>query len=143
MEEVKYDKSRWAKGEWDSEPDRVDFVHVGYACLLLRNNLGNWCGYVAIPSDHPLYGKKDADVNVHGGLSYAAKCSGPICHAPEPGMPDDVWWLGFDTAHVFDVSPALERLGLKEFFGGSSYKNLTYVRKETESLAEQLRDLKV
>lgn len=29
-----------------------------------------------------------------------------ICHKVEPGETDDVWWLGFDCAHLGDFSPA-------------------------------------
>ena len=40
----------WGQGPWDDEPDRVDFEHAGFPCLLLRNpRLGQWCGYVAVP----------------------------------------------------------------------------------------------
>jgi len=102
----KYNKSTWSKGEWDSEPDRKDFIESGFSCFILRNQMGNWCGYVGVPSNHPAFGKHydDVNVDVHGGLTYSAKCSGHICHIPEKGMPDDVWWLGFDTAHCGDFS---------------------------------------
>ena len=39
-----YDKTRWADGPWMNEPDRVDFVHAGFACFALRNYMGVWCG---------------------------------------------------------------------------------------------------
>lgn len=134
--EVKYDKTNWKRGPWDNEPDRVDFIHEGFSCFILRNNSGNWCGYVGVPNTHRFYGKSydDPDVSVHGGLTYAAKCAGHICHIPEPGMPDDVWWLGFDTAHAGDTTPAYD-FGLHEF---STYKDMNYVIAQTKSLAEQL-----
>jgi hypothetical protein len=134
----KYDKSKWTHGEWDNEPDRKDFIHTGYSCFILRNGSGNWCGYVGIPSTHPSFGKDydDVPVNVHGGLTYANKCGPPICHIPEPGMPDDVWWLGFDTAHSGDASP----LTLLNFKHGV-YRNMEYTINETKQLAEQLRGM--
>jgi len=101
----KYDKSKWTKGPWDNEPDRLDFIHAGFSCFILRNNHGNWCGYVGVPEDHPDFGKQDTDYNVHGGITYRDLCSPPICHIPENGMPEKVWWIGFDTAHGGDKSP--------------------------------------
>ncbi len=32
--EYKVDKSQWPDGPWKNEPDRVDFVHAGYACAI-------------------------------------------------------------------------------------------------------------
>lgn len=139
---AEYDKSRWKKGEWDTEPDRVDFIHSGFSCMLIRNLHGNWCGYVGVPSTHSAHGKDydDVNVDVHGGLTYADKCRGHICHVPEPGMPDDVWWLGFDTAHSGDLSPS-EYLNFGED-DGTTYKNVEYARNETAQLAEQLEAMK-
>lgn len=139
------DKSTWGPGPWQSEPDRVDFVHAGFACFALRNDrLGHWCGYVGVPREHPAYGKGYDDVNVdfHGGLTYSRACSGQICHVPAPGMPDDVWWLGGDFAHLFDLSPGLRAM-LRQCEApdrdrGDVYRDLAYVRGEIERLAEQL-----
>src|SRR6476660_6887412 len=91
------DKTGWGDGPWMAEPDRVDFVHSGLACLALRHpHHGNWCGYVGVPCEHPAYGRayEDVDVDIARTLNYAAPCEGLICHVPAPGMPDDVWWLG-------------------------------------------------
>lgn len=56
---------------------------------LLNRGWGN--GYVALPKEHPCFGKSyyDIDVKVHGGLTYAE-------------MEGDFWVVGFDTAHAFD-----------------------------------------
>ena len=146
----KYDKSHWRKGEWDDEPDRKDFIHAGFSCFILRNNLGSWCGYVGVPNTHPAYEKDydDVDVSVHGGLTYANKCQGVICHIPEAGMPDDVWWLGFDTCHYNDISPSRY---LSSLIGGvviaredelGEYRNMDYVINETKQLADQLKEMK-
>jgi hypothetical protein len=145
LAEYKVDKSSWERGPWDDEPDRVDFVHAGFACMALRGPMGNWCGYVGVPKEHPAYGKgyDDVDVRVHGGLTYAARCCGHICHVPQPGMPDDVFWFGFDCGHAFDVSPGLEarmrgiHMPLMRY-PMEVYRDLPYVRSEIESLAEQL-----
>jgi hypothetical protein len=137
------DRSKWKRGEWDSEPDRVDFVHAGYACFLLRGPVGSWCGYVGVPNTHPAYGVEYnnydhpvSNLDVHGGLTYSDKCGGAICHVPEPGMPDDVWWFGFDTAHHMDITPM--EFG---FMGHGTYKNVEYVTNEVQHLADQLQAL--
>jgi hypothetical protein len=132
-----YNKAGWGVGEWFNEPDRVDFIHKGFSCFVQRNNLGAWCGYVGVPKSHTAYGTHYNRLNltVHGGLTYAAKCTGPICHIPQPGMPDDVWWLGFDCAHGQDIVPGMAP---HLSFPGSTYKNLAYVKKQTMRLAEQL-----
>jgi hypothetical protein len=139
------DKSTWGDGPWQDEPDRVDFIAEGFACMAIRNRFGVWCGYVGVPSDHPAYGQDygSIDAEVHGGLTYAARCSGNICHVPQPGMPHDVWWLGFDCGHGMDIAPAMRAnsiywgLGYCDF--GELYRDLNYVRAEILSLARQLK----
>jgi hypothetical protein len=143
------DKSAWGDGPWQDEPDRVDFVHAGFACFANRrgDGLGFFCGYVGVPREHPAYGKNynDVDVEVHGGLTYANPCDGEICHVPESGMPDDVWWLGFDCGHAGDLGPGLRatlrRLEVPETCSifRDEYRDLAYVRRQIEQLAEQLR----
>jgi hypothetical protein len=138
-----YDKSKWMRGEWDNEPDRVDFIHAGFSCFILRNYTGNWCGYVGVPSTHPSFGEhyNDVNVHVHGGLTYASMCNEHICHIPEPGMPNDVWWLGFDTAHAFDIIPGMPQVMSVKIENNSIYRNIEYVTNETKQLAEQLASL--
>jgi len=140
------DKSNWPRGPWDDEPDRVEFEHAGLPCLMIRHpRHGNYCGYAAVPPGHPLHGKDydTPEVDVHGGLTYADKCQGDICHVPKPGEPEDVWWFGFDCAHGGDRAPGLEadlrEAGIPRLSDyGEVYRDLSYVRAETEKLAEQL-----
>jgi hypothetical protein len=139
------DKTQWPRGEWDTEPDKVQWTDqaTGLACLAVRNR-GNWCGYVAVPPGHGCFEKEynDVEVEVHGGLTFSGLCQNHICHEPEPGQPDHVWWLGFDCAHWGDYSPDrpqdlfMDRL---DVLGGlAQYRNLAYVQEECRSLAEQL-----
>lgn len=155
------DRSGWGAGPWEGEPDRVEWRHAGLPCLIVRNELGgHWCGYAAVPPGHPLHGRgySDIDVDVHGGLTYANPCGGPICHVPHPGEPDDVWWFGFDCAHAYDYMPAMDaRLRSlcvpgyddappydhatavqSDTFFVPQYRDLAYVQAETNRLAEQL-----
>lgn len=141
MKELEYDKTRWAPGPWFDEPDRLQFkTATGLPGLIVRNRFGALCGYVAVESSHPFYGKDydSLDVDIHGGLTYADKCmeDGPICHVPELDEPDDVWWFGFDCAHTGDQIPGIG--GYSEFPEWETYKNVDYVRAEVESLAQQL-----
>lgn len=140
------DRSNWPKGKWDEEPDRVDWTYMGYSCFVQRNDLGAWCGYVGVPVKHPAYGKDfmGVQVSVHGGLSYSDKCQGHVCHTPEPGMPDDVWWLGFDCGHGGDMVPGME--GLIHSYGivrniSRHYRDVTYALRETRNLAKQLKEM--
>jgi hypothetical protein len=160
-ESYRVDKAGWDAGPWMDEPDRVDFHHAGFPCLLLRHERwGHWCGYVGLPPGHPLYGKgyNDIDVAAHGGLSYAEGCAGPICHVPQPGEPDAVWWVGFDCGHWLDVSPGMiayerrilpaDMLAEGERLAKAMpprmapvYRDVGYVRAAVEHLATQLAAL--
>lgn len=152
--ELIVDKSTWGDGPWQTEPDRVDFVHAGFACMALRHpEHGHWCGYVGVPREHPAYGKDamDVEASFHGGLNYAAPCEGSICHVPQPGMPDDVWWLGGDFSHAFDLAPGsaaflrrvmpAEMTARRDSILCEVYRDLPYVRHEIGRLAEQLAAL--
>jgi hypothetical protein len=156
-----HDRSAWASGTywgtpgpWHGEPDKVQWIDgtTQYACLAVRNpNWGDWCGYVGVPEGHPAYGLgagavSELGVAAHGGLNYAAPCQEEapeghgICHVPEPGHPDNVWWLGFDCGHSWDIRPrecaipGLPRLLSPE----AEYRTLDYVQTCCEILACQL-----
>jgi hypothetical protein len=138
------DKSSWGDGPWQTEPDRVEWEHAGLPCLAKRNHHGVWCGYAAVAPGHPWYAADYdvPDVDVHGGLTYADRCQGSICHVPKPGTPDDVWWFGFDCGHAFDFSPGmaarLRSIGHDDTILGEVYRPLSYAQAETNRLAEQL-----
>jgi hypothetical protein len=158
MENIEYrtiDKSEWDRGPWDAEPDKVQFTDeaTGMPCLAVRNpEMGFWCGYVGVSEGHPAFGKgyDDVSAEVHGGLTFADTCqpsetdSRGICHIPAAGEPDHVWWLGFDCAHAWDISPgrsAYERRHNLPEIGASwdsSYRTLAYVKRECANLARQL-----
>lgn len=47
------------RGPWNNEPNRLNWKYRGMDLMLARNpSLLNWCGYVGIKPDHPLYGVK-------------------------------------------------------------------------------------
>lgn len=158
------DKSEWGDGPWQSEPDKRQWQDetTGLPCLIVRGPSGALCGYVGVSKDHPAHGKdywarrydddgnevalspaEQAiyDIEVHGGLTFADGCSHGtdesrgICHRPDAGEPDDVWWFGFDCAHSGDFSPRRER---ESMFNDGWYRDIEYVTAEVRSLAKQL-----
>jgi hypothetical protein len=171
MKTIEYrtiDKSTWGPGEWQDEPDKVQWQDeaTGLPCLAVRQGRsGHWCGYVAVAEGHP-YFLIDWDrcflrpacedyycdhcpasvVTVHGGLNFAALC-GPeaeesgVCHTVDAGEPDHVWWLGFDCAHSGDHCPARgdARDLLVRRSKWETYKPLSYVKFQVASLAIQLK----
>ena len=163
-EALAIDKSRWTPGPWDDEPDRVEWrTAAGLPAIVLRHNkLGHLCGYVAVNPGHPAYGRsyereyeKDEqgeedysreipnpvldDVSVHWGITYAEKCFGQVCHIPDPGETDDVWWLGFDACHCEDWGPTDGNYGKP--WATRNYRTIDYMRAECESLAAQLVEM--
>jgi hypothetical protein len=56
-------------------------------------------GYVAVPKEHPLYGKdyNNIDIDAHGGLTYASDYSDWM-----PKEVEGMWIIGFDCAHYGD-----------------------------------------
>jgi hypothetical protein len=166
-----YDKSSWDRGPWDDEPDKVQWVDeaTGLDCLIVRGPMGCWCGYVGVAPGHRFHGlhyneieRYDEDYypDVHGGLTFAGGCDehapeeAGICHIPFDGRPTNVWWLGFDCGHAFDVSPGLdarmrdiraeieaENPNLKRPTDGpfaEVYRDLSYVREQVTGLAAQI-----
>lgn len=156
------DKAEWGHGEWQQEPDKVQWVDkaTGLDCLIVRGPSGALCGYVGVAPGHPYHGldyfgcpegcsesccnhSPESRVEVHGGLTFSAPCDEGrpdgegICHVPLPGRPADVWWLGFDCAHYGDVSPAYAAKYAFAFSDGY-YKSVGYVRCEVARLAERL-----
>lgn len=150
------DRKRWGSGPWDGEPDRAEWrdAATGLPCLAQRIDMGTWCGYVAVPPEHRMHPhnaaarvaarerlEKDPDADpddwleVHGGITYGSMCHGLICHVPEPGESDDVFWFGFDCAHFRDMIPdAL----LTHRGGETTYRTLEFVKAECAKLAAQL-----
>jgi hypothetical protein len=125
---------------WKSEPNHIDFEHAGFPCIMHRNPMGAWCGYVGVPSTHQYFKKHydECDVSVHGGLTYANECQGDICHPGE----DERWWLGFDCAHAYDLIPAWQdsSFRLAAAHKRDTYRDEAYVTAEVKKLAEQLAE---
>lgn len=86
-----------------------------------------------------------AALDVHGGLTFAGACAKGepehgICHRPDPGEGDDVWWLGFDCAHCYDIVPAYAVKGYPPE-PDEVYRDRAYVEAECAKLAKQLAEI--
>lgn len=123
------DKSGYPLGEWDNEPDLVEWVHEGLNCVIRRNGLGALCGYVGVGKDHKFF--KD-DYNEHGDLPahYGLTFSN---HFDD----ESLWFFGMDASHSGDLSPVMMRYGAE--FG--SYKNISFMINEVEQLAKALAEI--
>lgn len=99
-----------------TEVDRFTDKATDYEVVIVHNNLMGreyFCGYVALPEGHALFGKSYDDLThiaVHGGLTFSQKVG-------------ELWVLGFDTAHIDD---------------NPTEQNLDYVRDQCLRLAWQL-----
>lgn len=150
------ERSGWDAGPWDGEPDRETFAEecTGIACVLLRNKLGAWCGYVEVPPGHPWHGVDFAaakaapegipEPDVHGGATFSSPFRGDwMCVGElEQRSADGSSWIGFDCSHGGDVVPGL--LAFKRRMWGDqgndfeTYKTIDYAREETKKLARQV-----
>jgi hypothetical protein len=81
------------------------------------------------------------NISAHGELTW----SGPL-----PILPDtDLWFFGFDCAHAFDMSPAINALSKiipnypSRTHDHETYRTLKYVRDEVAALVRQLHDIEL
>lgn len=128
---------------WLNEPNRMEWRHEGVPCLIVRNQFGALCGYASCYPGHPWYRMKYEDVPAaaHGGVNFSDHCSGEICHVPEPGEPDEVWWLGFACMAYKDFVPMLHANQALDLgpIGIRTYRTISFVKQVCELLADQIR----
>ena len=143
------DRCDWGEGPWEAEPDKVQWADekTGLPCLIVRNRLGAFCGYVGVAEEHEYFGVyymdgPDEAIDVHGGLTYSAfrqdfmREEDGICHVPDPGEPERVWWLGFDCNHSCDKAP--RELPYSRVMQSGEYRDIAYVESEVRKMAAQL-----
>lgn len=73
--------------------------------------------------------------------AWAERCqASSICHLPAPGESDNVWWFGFDCAHCWDLSPKMNKYGLRPpiLREEEVYRDIGYVTQQCVELARQL-----
>jgi len=115
---------------WKAEPDREEWTSAGGSrCLARRGHTGIWCGYVAIDLGHPWHGRPWSEIPalMHGGCTWSNLLS-------VEGSP---WWIGFDCGHAGDIHPAFVERMPDLAWPGCEYRDLAYVRAETNDLAAQ------
>lgn len=146
------DKSAWGDGPWMQEPDRVEWMYRGVLCLAIRHpQWGIWLGNVAVEPGHPWHGvdKFEIQASVHGGVTYSnTQDHGPIYSLENPRAYVEHWWIGFACSNKLDFRPGYRALcralGVAESPGhvagqdGIEYRDLAYVKRECEQLADQL-----
>lgn len=163
------EKQAWPKGEWTDEPDKIQWLSdTGLVCLIVRNQImGSLCGYVGIDETHPLFGLQWDNndlpfrlISLRWPITYSGFCQKGcppdkgICHQPEPGEPDQVWWFGFAADCWTDVAPYLYDIMLSSsprneqsysylLSNGAGYRNVDAIAEEVEKLSVQLAALKV
>jgi hypothetical protein len=162
MEDIKQLKlEQWGPGEWIDEPDSLFWYYKETLCRIRRlmvwegpNNehlsMGQLNGYIQLPAHHPWVFQDpfEIDCDVHGGITF--------------GGPDEKgdYWIGFDCAHSGDIVPSHKDIGenvkkemverfpfLSETLNASPifeshYRNIDYVKKECESLVDQMLEAK-
>lgn len=146
-------KTTWGDGPWQTEPDRVEFVHVGVACLMMRHaEWGSWNAYAAVEPGHPWHGNERAEEEciAHGGITWCGPSDQTWRLLSRPRQLGNHWWIGFDCGHAFDFQPGLvaSLLGAgiaratREFasaFGTTvAYRDQAYVTEEVKRVAEQV-----
>lgn len=127
-ERTPIDRSTWTYGPWEHElENHIEFQFRNLECCMMRNDHGAWCGYVAVPLDHPhakgLLSK--SDLEVHGGITYHESTE---THC----------WFGFDCAHAGDTLP-----GYRRDYAPGVYRDKSYAKVEVMRLAEQLASASV
>lgn len=138
---------------WRGEPNRVAWrdPSTWLQCLILRGPLGALCGYVRVPRDHPLHGKRHDRrcvwrcITVHGGLTFSGCLGGRKMKRGH--------WFGFDCGHYGDLVPSMVEFratlppALAETLRDQQtgpfaevYRTVEYVRAECMALAQQLAE---
>ena len=146
--EYTHDKSKWPKGEWTDEPDKIMwstiFNNYEYKCIIQRGKFGTLCGYVIINENHKAFNCNRDSLDVHGSITW---CGGSIYE--DLPLLLQTKWFGFDCAHMMDFMPFdpirdlfnANRTANGNFpftTSGKTYKNIAFVTREIESLIKQL-----
>lgn len=122
------------------QPEKLWTTAAGLPAVVIMTDMGHRCGYVGVPTTHPLYGNHYTEPNevippgysvpesyfdVHGGLTYSDDLPGCITKCKIDG--EIYWWFGFDCGHTMD-DPCF----------GNTHRSCQYVVTQCEFLAEQL-----
>ena len=139
------------------DPDIVVWKHPGDLWCMAARMPGfeggggvHYCGYVGVPFDHDFHGMNYnmmyGVLDVHGGPTYAGTMYKDY-DIPEFGTH---WFIGFDCAHSSDFS-GCDFYTYKNVHSpiqlmdkaSARYKNIDFVIRETNSLADQLNKIDI
>ncbi len=154
------------EGPWRDEPDKLSWIDkaTGMPCIILRARLGTLSGYVAVNTEHPLFGydyravPADLGIQPHGGLNYSAACDEEadervsVCHVSgqppqrvrqphgkqeHPPFSEELWWFGFACDKSYDLRPGCYQDHMSAE-NGQTYRGEDYVFTQCTNLAHQL-----
>lgn len=113
----------------DKEPVLCIFNYKGLTCVVVRNYILNYCGYV-----EKLHDIDFSKIKVHGGVTF----DGQLDHISEELKGKA--FIGFDTCHsgdllVGETSESMWRWKLNNY---DKYRSFRYTMEQTINLAEQL-----
>lgn len=144
-----YNKKDFPPGIWLNEPD-LCFWHHGLPCLAVRDmSMGIWKGFVGLDASHSLYEKPmdyilgipqalDLFRAAYGGISGIGKLSSKLSNYAK-----NCWWIGIETSQGEDLMPLIKLdPDMAKALSNQTYKNLHFIRRETNKLAKQLLKLK-
>ncbi|MBU7045955.1 MAG: hypothetical protein HXS54_05915 [Theionarchaea archaeon] len=107
-----------------------EWVHAGFKCEVVFTWQEYRCGYVAVPRDHPAYGKPydSIPVDVENSLSYGCETK-------------DIHWFGFICRHSWTLEEAVaETERLAEQFSNMTLRQIVrwHLRREPDWLLENI-----
>jgi hypothetical protein len=147
-----YNKKNFPPGDWVTEPDFCKWKSYGFVCVAIRDmRLGMWRSFIRISPDHKAYKKNYAEMIEAGwGLDIDFYGNIPPITGKLPAkfssLNKNYWWVGMEFTGAEDLLPLvkvdLSDPVLNSIVSGQTYKNLSFVRKETMRLAKQLKKIK-
>lgn len=134
-----------APGEWDDEPDLVEFEYLGFPCKIVRNPEGILLGYVGVKKGCPLFEKPQVEIDealsMYGGCTYSGFKDEPETDQACFFKHKNIFWIGFDCWHFGDCMPEyMHLLKSRSKIYQSNYKNIQFVTDELKNLCEQLKE---
>lgn len=157
IEQASADKKNWGDGEWQYEPDFMEFKYKGYHCSANRDDsTGTWGGCITLPQYDKYHDKKlQSQLKAHGGLlihgnNKRKRLVFLCCNPFEDFYPTNnaiimvLKQMAQDEEHFYELLqnfksqlPDGSTMFAKDFDKGT-YKNVAFVVKELKALVDQL-----
>lgn len=114
--------------------------------------MGIWKGFVGLDDTHPYYNKTIEELlkiptateiflSVYGGLSGSGRLP-----AKYKEFGKNYWWISIETSHGGDLMPLItlddDDPDVARLTSNQTYKDLKFIRKETNKLANYLAKVK-